>query len=194
MNLPAAPRRTLVALTAAIMLGGAAAGAGLGAWGVQVQVAPAGEERHDTVTVTFFGRVLIRQVRPPGEDWGRWSPGLRAALGGLLGAALGFVAGVRRTRAVGLRTYTVLEGLRGGALGGLVGVAVCGAGFALLGAIVCAMLEEPGWTVGKALAHGARLGGPLGILLGAIAGAVIGSLTAVAGAPNRYFAGRHGGP
>jgi hypothetical protein len=193
MTLTVAPRKALLALTAAIVFGGAGAGAALGAWGVDVQTAPAGEVRNETVTVSLFGRILTKQVRPRSEEWGRWSQGVRAALGGMFGAALGLVAGVRRTRAVGLRTYTVLEGLRGGAVGGLAGVAVCGAGFALLGAIVCAMLEEPGWTLGEALARGARLGGPPGILLGVIAGTVIGSLTAVAGAPKRYFAGRPGG-
>jgi hypothetical protein len=179
---------------AAIVLGGAAAGAALGTWGVQVEITPAAEVRHETVAVSVFGRVLTKQVRPRAEEWGRWSLGLRAVLGGLLGAALGLIAAVRWTRAVGLRTYTALQCLRGGALGGLVGVAVCGAGFAFLGAIVCAMLEEPGWTLGEALARGARLGGPLGVLLGAIAGAVIGCLTAAAGAQKRYFAGRPGEP
>jgi hypothetical protein len=190
MTSTVAPRKYLLALTAAIVLGGAAAGAALGAWGVQVQTAPAAEQQYETVTVVFFGRAVKKDMRPRAEAWGRWSLGNRAALGGLLGAAVGLLVGVRRTRAVGLRTYTILEGVRGGAVGAVAGVAAFGLGFALLGAIVCAMLEEPGWTLGEALARGARLGGPLGILLGAIAGTIVGSLTAVAGAGKRYFAGR----
>jgi hypothetical protein len=155
-----------------------------------VQATPAAEAQYETVAVVFFGKTVTTRLRPRSEAWGRWSPRARAALGGLLGAAVGLVGAVRRTRAVGLRTYTLLEGVRGGALGAVVGVVAFGLGFAFLGAVVCAMLEEPGWTFGEALARGARLGGPLGILLGAIAGTVIGALTAVAGAGKKYFSGR----
>jgi hypothetical protein len=189
MNRMAAPGKSLLPLAAA-MVGGAAVGAALAAWGVQVQTAPSSEAQYETVTVVFFGKTVTTRLRPRSEAWGRCSPGVRAVLGGLLGAAVGLVGGVRRTKAVDLRTYTLLEGVRGGALGAAVGAIAFGLGFAFLGAVVCAMLEEPGWTLGEALARGARLGGPLGILLGAIAGTVIGALTAVAGAGKRYFSGQ----
>jgi hypothetical protein len=72
----------------------------------------------------------------------------------------------------------------------LVGVAVCGPGFALLGAIICAMLEQSIWSLGDTLRNGARIGGAMGLLLGAIAGCVFGCISALAGVANKYHAGR----
>ncbi len=65
---------------------------------------------------------------------------------------------------------------------------MCGLGFAAVGAIVAAMLEEPGWTLADALSRGARLGGPFGTLLGGLAGMVLGTITALSGATRRYHA------
>jgi hypothetical protein len=165
----------------------AAAGAALGRWGVRVQAAPAGEAGFLEVSIKVFGRPLIaRAVRAAdAEAWGRWTNDMRTMLGALLGAAAGLLL-AGRAYDVGYRLFTILHTLRGAALGALAGVVLCGLGFAVLGAVICAMLEEPGWTLGDALGHGARLGGPLGVLLGAFAGAVIGAITAAAGATKQF--------
>ncbi len=181
-----APRRLLVRLALAILVG-AAVGAALGGWVVRICADP-GEPA--TVRVEVLGRVVAREVVPhaPNSRWSRWTDAGRAAAGGLLGALVGAVLAARSSGVLGYRTFRVVEAVRGAALGALVGGLVCGIGFAAIGAVVSAMLQEQSWTLGEALSRGSQLGGPFGTLLGALAGMILGLITALSGAAKRYHA------
>jgi hypothetical protein len=169
------------------VLAGAAAGAALAGWGVGVRTGPAREPDRVAVRVEVFGKAAFEVVEAPGGGWSRWTEAARAAVGSAVGGLVGVLLAARAAaRSLRYRLFMVLEALRGVALGAVAGLLVCGVGFAVLGAIICAMLEEPGWTLADALARGARLGGPFGILLGTLAGAVVGFLTALARATARY--------
>jgi hypothetical protein len=183
---PVSLYRLLARMAAASILG-AAVGAALGVWAVRVQI---GQEEPVAVRVEVFGSVVAREVVPHarGSGWLCWTDAARATAGALLVAFLAAVLTARRSGALGYRTFRVVEVVRGATLGGLIGVLVCGLGFAVLGAVVSAMLEEPSWTLADALARGARLGGPFGTLLGGLAGMVLGIITALSGATKRYHA------
>jgi hypothetical protein len=179
--------RRLLARMAVAAVVGAAVGAALGAWAVRVHV---GQEEPVAVQVEVFGSVAVGEVVPHAQDsgWTRWTDAARAAVGALVVAFLAAVLTARASGALGYQTFRVVEAVRGATLGALIGVLVCGLGFAVLGAVVSAMLEEPSWTLADALARGARLGGPFGTLLGGLAGMVLGIITALSGATKRYHA------
>jgi hypothetical protein len=179
-------RGAALRLWAALLLP-AAAGAALGAWAVDVRALPVAKADLVTVEVAVLGKSVFRSAEPPEEagGWTRWTTGVRATLGGLLGLLAGVVTGGRPAAAAfEFGTFRVLEAVRGTVLGASAGAAVCGAGFALLGAVVSAMLNESTWTA----ARGARMGGSLGTLLGVLGGAVLGVVTALSGAARRYQA------
>jgi hypothetical protein len=168
------------------MVVGAAVGAALAGWVVRVRTEP---EEPGTVRVEVFGRVVAREVGLEQDSgWSRWTDAVRTTAGALLGALVGAVWTARASGALGYRTFRVVEAVRGAAVGALVGVLVCGVGFAVIGAVVSAMLEEKSWTLGEALSRGARLGGPFGTLLGGLAGMVLGLITGLSGATRRYHA------
>jgi hypothetical protein len=183
---PVSLRRLLARLAIAAVLG-AAVGAALGAWAVRVRL---GQGEPVAVRVEVFGSVVAREVVPHAQDsgWLRWTDAARATAGALLVAFLAAILTARRAGALGYQTFRVVEVVRGATLGALIGVLVCGLGFAVLGAVVSAMLEEPSWTLADALARGARLGGPFGTLLGGLTGMVLGTITALSGATKRYHA------
>jgi hypothetical protein len=136
-----------------------------------------------TVRVEVLGQVVARA----GDGrWSHWTDATRAITGASVGCLLAMVLAARASGALGYQTFRVVEALRGAVLGAVLGVLVCGIGFAVLGGIVSAMLEEPGWTLADALARGARLGGPMGTLLGALAGSILGAITTLSRATQRY--------
>jgi hypothetical protein len=183
---PVSLRRLLVRMAVAAVIG-ATVGAALGAWAVRVR---ATQEEPVAVRVEVFGAVVAREVVPHAQDsgWLRWTDPARATAGALLVAFLAAVLTARASGALGYQTFRVVEAVRGATLGVLIGVLVCGLGFAVLGAVVSAMLEEPSWTLADALARGARLGGPFGTLLGGLVGMVLGIITGLSGATRRYHA------
>jgi hypothetical protein len=166
---------------------GAAVGGALAGWVVRVRRE---SEEPATVRVEVLGHVVVQEIVPHEQDsgWSRWTDAARTTAGALLGALVGAILTARASGVLGYQTFRVVEAVRGAAVGALVGMLVCGVGFAVIGAVVSALLEEKSWTLGEALSRGARLGGPFGTLLGGLAGMVLGVITGLSGATKRYHA------
>jgi hypothetical protein len=181
------PPPPLLLRTAAGIVVGAAVGAALAGWVVRIRT-DAGEPVTEWVEVLGLAVASEVVAHEPDSGWSHWTDAARATAGALLGALAGAALTARASGALGYRTFRVVEAVRGAAVGALVGGMVCGVGFAAIGAVVSAMLEERSWMLGEALSRGARLGGPFGTLLGAPAGMVLGTITALSGATKRYHA------
>jgi hypothetical protein len=177
------PRLAAPRLSGALVLA-ALAGAALGAFGVDIRVVPTRESDRDVVLVCLLGwHAIVVPVSPADAHlWARWTAGVRAVAGAVAGLLAVVALGLRATAGLRFATFRLLEAVRGCVLGGLVGVLVAGLGFALLGAVVEAMLGEPSWQVGRGPVMGAGLGG----LLGGLGGAAFGAATTIAGAQKRY--------
>jgi hypothetical protein len=178
--------RSPVTRLAALLLVGAATGAAFAAGAVELRQTPGPKPELLVVQVTLLGRTVAETVAHSDDaaGWTRWGAPARALVGGLLGLTAGLAAGRRASAGLSFPTFRALEGMRGALLGALVGLVVCASGFALLGAIITAMLNEPGWT----LARGARMGAAFGGLLGLLGGAVLGAATTLPAAEKTYQA------